>query len=473
MTSPANTSHLALLVDDTEPVVSRIVQDLRPASLAASVEARRTGKPRPKRVAPAETEVAPYQVKLRGQRYWMSGTNPVTGERFRKPCAPEGQTSGAKIKEEAHAIARDYWQRLNKKARDVALGVDVRQDISTAALVPQYVEHTLSDDVSIQYKEDVVRCMERLMEMTTLGKVQRVDDIKRPFVQHVADELMELRVAARGSFGKGTVPFTPTMKRNHLLKLSAFCTWCVDRGYMESNPVLKHKALQYTKSERPSDHFYDYPEMARLIATARLDRVTMVTVGNFEVFMTQTHTGARIDEVHRIQPSDVDLKTGYITIRGARKGKNRHLKEIPLRRIRMSQPLIDVLLAYFANHRPHNWPLLFPHASFINQPGRGKCRKRRTSYKWLRGLCERAGVDYKSGTHVFRHTFASVRLRMMMPVAAPNGQTQWAPVPPEQVRTELGHSLSGEVDTLRKVYAKALEMPRIAMTELDYEKAAA
>jgi integrase len=256
---------------------------------------------------------------------------------------------------------------------------------------------------------------------------------------------------------KKTGRFSENMIRAHMSALSAVFRWLKEEGHLDANPVAQHSAIP---SALPPDgtKFLDVSEAAALIEFVRHRRRHYGNPYIYEIVMVLLYTGARIDEVMSMRPDQVDFTNNIITICGT-KTKHSKMRELPL-----WPPLRECLERFFAEFRPHGWPLLFPQRV---KGGKLAWRKRRGMYGTITKLATLAGINRHVTHHYTRHAYASARLSMVQR----NAYGQLVPTSPEIVRLELGHAPRGDAHTLEKIYSHILRGQGIQLEYLDYEVA--
>lgn len=398
-------------------------------------------------------------ITRRGNRYYANFTSPFDQRRVRDALCPPGQKHGTTDPVEAARLAQALWLEEYEKAELRKMGVDVKPDMDARTVVEDYLSNLLKrvarGEVGVAHARQTKHNLQRLIEQTSLGSVEDVRAIRGPFIRKLVDELRELTYFQPVTKKAGL--FSDNMIRQHMAALSGVFQWLRENGHVEHNPLYRHSAIP---SAAPPDggKFLEVHEAAALIQLVRNRRRHYTNPFIYEIVMVLLYTGARIDEVMSMQPDQVDFAANVITVRGT---KTHHSKE---RRIPLWPPLRECLERFFAEFRPHAWPLLFPRR--VDGP-KLHWRKRRGMYGTISRLAQEAGIKKHVTHHFTRHTYASARLTMVQR----NSYGQLVPTPPEVVRLELGHSPRGEAHTLEKIYSHALNGPGIQLEYLDYELA--
>ena len=399
-------------------------------------------------------------VTSRRGRYYSDFTSPFDGRRVRVALCPPGQGQGTTDRIEAQRLAQALWLEEYDLAERRKMGVDVRPDMSAERVVKDYLEDLLArikrGEVGMAHGRQTAHNLRRLLEQTSLRDVDDMRRIKGPFIKTLVDQLRELTYEHAITKQRGK--FSDNMIRQHMSALSAVFRWLREAGHMDHSPLHRHSAIP-SAPPPDADKFLEIDEVVALLEFLRHRRRHPGNPYIYEIVMVLMYTGARIDEVMNMTPSQVDFANNIITVCGT---KTRFSKVRP---ITLWPPLRTCLEHYFAEFRPHGWPLLFP--KWINGPQLA-CRKRNGMYGTISKLARLAGIQKHVTHHYTRHTFASARLSMVQR----NALGQLVPVSPEVVRLELGHSPRSEAHTLEKIYSHALRGPGIQMDVLDYEFAA-
>lgn len=170
----------------------------------------------------------------------------------------------------------------------------------------------------------------------------------------------------------------------------------------DSKTEIPPVGLLRFRSQRARPHVYSHDEIHRLLKAAR----TMKTQ-----YQLQRHTyhclfgllavsGLRLGEAINLQPQDVDLSAGVLTIRGAKLGKSRLV------------PLHPSTLAVLQDYAKRRDQLLAGRpASYFLMTGRGKKMEKSGLSIVFRNLSRQIGIR-KPGArngprlHDFRHRFA-------------------------------------------------------------------
>ena len=173
--------------------------------------------------------------------------------------------------------------------------------------------------------------------------------------------------------------------------LHSFFSWSSGEGYIEKNVMLVVKPIRYERKQRVP--LSDY-ELAQLRNTCKNNRDCAL----IEVLYS---TGCRVEELVRLNKSDVDFAKGEVYLFG--KG-NRH------RTSYLSASAIIALQKYISSRYDNDEALFVvnrnPH-SRLKKPGVEKV---------VRELGEKAGIQRRVYPHLIRHTTATMALQRGMDV---------------------------------------------------------
>jgi integrase/recombinase XerD len=156
------------------------------------------------------------------------------------------------------------------------------------------------------------------------------------------------------------------------------------------------------RPQRARPYLYSDPEIQRLLAAATaLPPLNGLRGATYHcLFGLLTVTGLRISEAIALEPRDVDLQHGVLTIRGAKFGKSRL---VPLH---LSSQRV---LARYARRRDRHLGAKIPPRFLVNDQGRSleSSNVRRVFYKLSRQIGLRGLTDtHGPRLHDFRHRFA-------------------------------------------------------------------
>lgn len=210
--------------------------------------------------------------------------------------------------------------------------------------------------------------------------------------------------------------------------------------------------------------------MQQLLRAADAYRYSAKTTHNRTILYVVAHSGARICEALSLRVCDINFEDNTITLHNAKRSAEEKAQN--LRRTRtfaMWRRLRSVVLEHVQRHGLRDSDLLFPKFAAQGAQRAKKERKSTGPYRWLKTICEHAGVPYKSGIHVWRHTVISVlgRLQKRMPIPGRPGEFITMDLPLEDVQRMVGH-IEGSTVT-KSVYTHAVHLGRFPLYELDYD----
>jgi len=212
-----------------------------------------------------------------------------------------------------------------------------------------------------------------------------------PAARITAERIAEYLGALRDSGVKG-----PSANQYHSL-LSAVFSWGVLHKKLERNPCRDVKPF------RDSDkrvRFLDSGEEDAIRAAIR----AAYPDGEAE-FDLALHTGARRNELFRLQWDNVDLERGILTIHGKAHANS---EETRIRHVPINSAAAEALSELHARSRGSAF--VFPRSLVPRPADEASREKKRDRRQWFEECVEAAGV-VNFHYHDLRHTFAS-RLRM-------------------------------------------------------------
>ena len=192
-----------------------------------------------------------------------------------------------------------------------------------------------------------------------------------------------------GTWYKGHAPRKPQNRKNtwnrYIHILSALFKWCVDRGYLQSNPVdLKEFITNEGKKLPP--RVYTADELQSLFETIDC----MESALKSAMFRLLAYSGIRLGEARKLKWKDVDLKNKTMIIRETKNNVDR------------SVPIAKKLLPYLKK-LPKNSEYVLAQESGIPYSESG------WQQLWRKALNE-ANVDH-GRIHDLRHTFGTELVR--------------------------------------------------------------
>jgi integrase len=181
------------------------------------------------------------------------------------------------------------------------------------------------------------------------------------------------------------VDYAPTTVNSAMMCLSSAFSYCVDRGWIATNPCRGVSRLEV--HERSYNWLKTRGELERLLGVCADDLRDMVAFA--------VGTGVRIDEQLHLQWVDIDLERRLITVQ---RGEQGTVKGGRLRHL----PILDAVLPMLKARA-----LQRGGAELVFGGKRGKVRDKPAVRRALRAALARAGLDTKLRWHDLRHTCAS------------------------------------------------------------------
>lgn len=181
---------------------------------------------------------------------------------------------------------------------------------------------------------------------------------------------------------------------NVLTVLNTLLKKAVEWGVIERVPC----AIKLLPTQRPEIEFYDFDQFSHLLSTVEQGSLAEVVV------LLGGHAGLRCGEIMALRWSDVDLRSGIITVAQSEwKGHVTLPKGGKPRRVTMTETLRSSLQRW--RHLRGPKVVCGPDGSGLTQ-------------KMVQGVMRRAAVaaDLKPGVHILRHTFCSHLAMHGMPV---------------------------------------------------------
>lgn len=211
-----------------------------------------------------------------------------------------------------------------------------------------------------------------------------------PLDKITADELRAFLVSV--AQGSGGSPRRPSYVDGFRIAAAAFFAWCVREGYLARSPAA---GVARVKSR---------PREIRVLTDEEIDKLisiqphrTPLGIRNRVMIAMLYDTGVRVGELVTLRLSDLDLASGYATVRG-KTGEGRVPLSFELRR---------ALLTYIQRARPH----LDRGSDLVFVGRRGEHLLPSAVNLMLRRGGRAAGIEKVVGPHLFRHSFSTAYLR--------------------------------------------------------------
>jgi len=167
--------------------------------------------------------------------------------------------------------------------------------------------------------------------------------------------------------------------------------WFIEQGYTPYFRIKLPKAVTKVKD------IYTTSELEKLLVKPNISKCTFSEYRNWAVVNFLLGTGCRADTLVNIQINDLDLKTAQVRYSHT---KNKNQQIVPLTKV-LIKVLNEYTLKTGLNSSNENY--LFPN-SFGAKMTPGSLSHRMREYNRKRGVM-------RTGTHLFRHTFASLWIK--------------------------------------------------------------
>ncbi|MGB9919453.1 MAG: tyrosine recombinase XerC [Moorellales bacterium] len=176
-----------------------------------------------------------------------------------------------------------------------------------------------------------------------------------------------------------------------LAALRSFYRYLLREGRISANPF---RVVRAPKIGRRLPRFLYYHEIEALLALPK----TSTARGKRDRALLEClyATGARVEEIVRLNLSDLRLEEGWALVRG--KGGKERL-------VFLGEKAVAALRCYLETGRPHLVGKKSSEAVFLNRRGE-RLTQRGVRYLVYRYL-QKAGLDKRVGPHTFRHSFAT------------------------------------------------------------------
>ena len=190
-------------------------------------------------------------------------------------------------------------------------------------------------------------------------------------------------IAHRLSSGK-----SKTTVSRQLATLRSFFRFLHREGFVEFNPA---KLVQNPKTEKRLPRFLTVDEVFSLVE--KPEGIDFLTVRNRAILELIYSAGLRVSEVSALTVDDVNLRDGYVKV----KGKRRKERIVPI-----GSKAVDALKRYVIERK-----LLKKEteAFFINR--KGGALSERSIRKIVVRYAREAGISGRVGPHTLRHSFAT------------------------------------------------------------------
>lgn len=231
-----------------------------------------------------------------------------------------------------------------------------------------------------------------LQRFFNIMQPEKVEDISPLLIRKYKLELSRL-TDARGEFlKKSTINY-------HLIALRTFLRYLITQEDFIATPPDK---VELVKSEESRVSVLDSDSLDRLLAQPNLQ--TMQGLRDLAILEMLFSTGLRVAELLSLNVSDINFKSGEISVLG--KGKR-------VRVVFISKKAEWSLKAYLARRRDEYKPLFvrFKGGKTDDHRGENLRLSARSIQKMIKINAQKAGLALEPTPHTLRHTFATDLLR--------------------------------------------------------------
>lgn len=177
-----------------------------------------------------------------------------------------------------------------------------------------------------------------------------------------------------------------------LRAIRAFFIYCVQEGYITSNPM---EGISLLKTRKNSVEAFNIEQVKAILSMN--DKRTFAGLRDYTMILLMLETGVRLSETIGIELSDVNIKDGYVRIRNA---KNHEERNVPI------QTEVRKALTTYIRTRGE----LEHQALFVNVDN--GVMSRRGFQDRLKMLGQKAGIkNVRCSPHTLRHTFAKLAVQ--------------------------------------------------------------
>jgi hypothetical protein len=405
-------------------------------------------------------------------RWVWSFRDPVTGD-YRKNQRLVYPTTGEAPRTlgEAHVTAKANWDAFAADLERAAHGLTLRKRFHPKELLENFVEHQRSQSTRTASEEDNIRLA--IQDLGRYTRFARCTNLSMVFGEFAIGILTDLRKATREIASERKFREPENWVRTRLLVLQRMIRWAAEHlGMPVTGGGLSPVLRKLPAPRRPWDFFYVVHE------AAALERVLKYgCVSTHDPYLTMfvwiaMYTGGRRSEVFCARVRDVFFEgtarheNGAIRLWNSTLERHKRSKGIPDTREVPLFPKLRKALEHFIRDLalgPDDFLCLSP-ARVRELVKRGVslddpralhlavAQMSQTSlYRCLRKLCDAAGVPYRNGGHVWRHSYVATRGRMVYEGGNP--------VTLSDLQGEIGHI--DDSDTTRSVYDKAMQVPLV------------
>jgi len=235
-------------------------------------------------------------------------------------------------------------------------------------------ERGLSPATVSAYARDLTRFVDYMKRVNR----QRAADVTTADVLSFMASLARARLSARS-------------QTRALVAVRQLFKFLVRERAIEKSPAHD---VELPKATRHLPHFLDQEAMLRLIAAP--DRTTSRGMRDAALLEVAYSSGLRVSELCGLRLEDVDLRRGYLLVRG--KGNKERI--VPL-----GEPAQHAIATFLAGGRPDLLKGRTCDAMFVGPSGRALTRQR--FWQIVKLYARAAGVTTPLSPHTLRHSFAT------------------------------------------------------------------
>jgi integrase len=252
--------------------------------------------------------------------------------------------------------------KIRQAQKDLELSVTgtSRKDASISEALDIYIEEKKFRRVP-SVNQDSKRKIKAFIDEQGLCRVQDVT------VQKMESHLNSILTSGRSEWSASN-----SLEYNRI-----FMKWCVDRGFLNVNPL---SAIKKYKPVSKTIRYLTSKEIKKVLEIAEKESI-------YPAVATAIYTGLRKSEIFTLTPEDIDLKAGiiHIRIKDGFKPKGRENRVVGIN---------DRLKAVLRHVQPRD----------------GRMFDITNNVRKINRITRLAGVPW-AGWHTFRHSFASEMIR--------------------------------------------------------------
>lgn len=223
------------------------------------------------------------------------------------PVWCDGTIDGRRVR---HSMKTTSW---DKAAREIERGLDPEPSPVAGITVARASDGYLADCVARNLEPSTVRSYTKLMQhFAAFCEAQAYTSLAHLTV----DALGQFRASRRGK--DGTSPVTPRTQRKEIEALRAFCSFCVDRSWMEHNLAKK---LKPPREDDVATLPFSRDEVDRILNACdqlennNRDSAAFGRRRAKALVLLLLYSGLRISDAAKLRRSALDSKSGRLLLR--------------------------------------------------------------------------------------------------------------------------------------------------------------